>query len=135
MKKETFLDLLPQNFRHEKSFLIQNKLTDFKKLSKLKDYELNNIQKSSSLCTLNNLRKIRAIAIFKNELSISPNEAQLLLHCGISSVKSLSKLNPYELKQRIGRLERILRAKSGTNITLFTLKYWILKSNQICKSL
>ena len=135
MKKETFLDLLPQNFRHEKSFLIQNKLTDFKKLSKLKDYELNNIQKSSSLCTLNNLRKIRAIAIFKNELSISPNEAQLLLHCGISSVKSLSKLNPYELKQRIGRLERILRAKSGTNITLFTLKDWILKSNQICKSL
>ena len=134
MINEDFLDVLPQNFRHEKSFLIQNNLNDFKKLSKLKDYELNNIQKSSSLCTLNNLKKIRAIAMFKNELSIAPNESQLLLHCGISSVKSLSKFNPYELKQRIGRLERILRTKTGTKITLSVLKDWIHKSNQICKS-
>ena len=134
MTKESFLDVLPTNYRHEKSFLTKKNLDDFIKLSELKDFELSNIQKSSSLCTLNNLKKIRAIAIFKSKLSISPPEAYLLLHCGISSVKSLSILNPNELKERIGRLERILRTKTQTKITLSILKDWIKKANQIYKS-
>ena len=135
MKDENFLEVLPENFRHEKSFLIKNKLNDFKKLSKLSDSELNIIQKSYSLCSLNNLRKIRAIANFKNELSISPYESYLLLHCGIGSIKSLSILNPYELKDRIGRLERTLRTKTQTKITVPILKDWIKRANQICKSI
>ena len=135
MIDENFLEVLPENFRHEKSFLIKNKLDDFKKLSKLSDSELNIIQKSHSLCTLNNLRKIRAIANFKNELSISPYESYLLLHCGIGSIKSLSTLNPYELKERIGRLERTLRTKTQTKITIIVLKKWIKRANQICKSI
>ena len=135
MKEEKFLEVLPENFRHEKYFLIKNKLNDFKKLSQLTDSELNNIQTSYSLCTLNNLRKIRAIANFKNDLSITPYESYLLLHCGIGSIKSLSILNPYDLKERIGRLERSLRSKTQTNITLATLKDWIKRANQICKSI
>ena len=135
MINESFLEVLPENFRHEKSFLIKKKLDDFKKLSKLSDSELNIIQKSYSLCSLNNLRKIRAIANFKNELSISPYESYLLLHCGIGSIKSLSILNPYELKDRIGRLERTLRTKTQTKITVPILKDWIKRANQICKSI
>tara|TARA_Y100000991_G_scaffold92235_1_gene69648 strand:+ start:306 stop:710 length:405 start_codon:yes stop_codon:yes gene_type:complete len=133
--KENFLEVLPENFRHEKSFLIKNKLNDFKKLSRLTDSELNNIQNSYSLCTLNNLRKIRAIANFKNDLSLTPYESYLLLHCGIGSIKSLSILKPYDLKERIGRLERSLKTKTQTNITLSTLKDWIKRANQICKSI
>jgi len=132
--EEKFLEILPENFRHEKSFLIKNKLNDPNILSQLNDYELNNIQKSDSLCSLNNLRKIRAIAIFRNQLSITPNESYLLLHCGIGSIKSLSNLNPYELKARIGRLERSLRTKTQTKISFYTLKDWIKRANQICKS-
>ena len=135
MIEEKFLEVLPENFRHEKSFLIKNKLNDFKKLSKLTDSELNNIQNSYSLCTLNNLRKIRAIANFKNNLSITPYESYLLLHCGIGSIKSLSILNPYDLKERIGRLERSLRTKTQISITLPTLKDWINRANEICKSI
>ena len=135
MIEEKFLEVLPENFRHEKYFLIKNKLNDFKKLSQLSDFELNNIQKLYPLCTLNNLKKIRAIANFKTNLSITPYESYLLLHCGIGSIKSLSNLNPYDLKERIGRLERSLRTKTQTNITLSTLKDWIKKANQICKSI
>ena len=135
MIETKFLEILPENFRHEKYFLIKHKLNDSKKLSKLSDAEFNIIQKTYSLCTLNNLRKIRAIAIFTNELSISPHESYLLLHCGISSIKSLSTLNPYVLKERIGRLERILRTKTQTKITLPLLKDWIKKANNICKSI
>ncbi len=131
MEIKTFLDFLPSNFRHEKSFLIQKNLNDYKKLSNLSDLDINEIQRKSSLCTLNNLKKIRAIAIFKKEIGISPPEAYLLLHCGISSIKSLSLSTPYELERKIGRLERVLRVKTNTDITFTLLKKWIKRASQI----
>ena len=135
MESKTFLDFLPTNFRHEKSFFIQNNLTDFEKLSSLSDIDITEIQKKSSLCTLNNLKKIRTIAIFKKEIGISPSQAYLLLHCGISSIKSLSLSTPYELERKIGRLERILKVKNETDTTFTLLKEWIKKASQIDKSI
>jgi len=135
MESKTFLDILPNNFRHEKSFFVQNNLTDIEKLSNLSDLEINEIQRTYSLCTLNNLKKIRAIAIFKKEIGISPPQAYLLLHCGISSIKSLSLSTPYELERKIGRLERILRVKTETYITFSHLREWIKKASQIDKSI
>ena len=135
MELKKFLDFLPSNFRYEKSFFIQNNLTDFEKLSNLSESDINEIQRKSSLCTLNNLKKIRAIAIFKKEIAISPPKAYLLLHCGISSIKSLSISTPYELERKIGRLERTLRVKNETNTTFTHLKEWIKKAIQISKSI
>ena len=135
MRSKTFLEFLPTNFRHEKSFFIQNNQTDFERLSNLSDLDINEIQRKSSLCTLNNLKKIRAIAIFKKEIGISPPQAYLLLHCGISSLKSLSLTTPYELERKIGRLERILRVKNETDTTFKVLKEWIEKASQIYKSI
>ena len=135
MERKNFLDLLPTNFRHEKSFFIQNNINDFEKLSKLSDLDINEIQRKSSLCTLNNLKKIRLIAILKKEIGISPPQAYLLLHCGISSLESLSIATPYELERKIGRLERILRVKTETDTTFTLLKEWIKKASQIYKSI
>jgi len=135
MESKTFLDILPNNFRHEKSFFVQNNLTDFERLSNLSDLDINEIQRKSSLCTLNNLKKIRAIALFKKEIGISPPKGYLLLHCGISSIKSLSLSTPYELERKIGRLERTLRVKTNTEINLIILKKWITKAKQIYKSI
>ena len=135
MESKNFLDFLPTNFRHEKSFFIQNNLTDFGKLSNLSDSDINKIQRKSKLCTLNNLKKIRAIAIFKKEIAISPPEAYLLLHCGIGSIKSLSLSTPYELERKISRLERSLRVKTETDKTFILLKEWIKKASQINKSI
>ena len=135
MERETFLDFLPTNFRHEKSFFIKNNLSEFEKLSNLSDLDINEIQRKSPLCTLNNLKKIRAIAIFKKQIAISPPEAYLLLHCGIGSIKSLSLCTPYELEGRIGRLERILRVKTETNITFALLTKWIKRAKQISNSI
>ena len=131
MENKTFLDFLPSNFRHEKSFFIKNNLTDFEELSEISDLDINEIQRKSPLCTLNNLKKIRAIAIFKKEIGISPPEAYLLLHCGIGSIKSLSQSTPYELELKIGRLERGLRVKTKTNISFAILKKWIKRASQI----
>ena len=95
--------------------------------------EINKIQIISPLCTLNNLNKIKAIAIFKKEIEIPPSAAYLLLHSGVGSVKALSRLKPYELEQKIRRLERSLRIKTETNINISILKDWIKKSHQSCK--
>ena len=130
-----FLDLLPTNFRHEKSFFIQKNLDDVEKLSNLSDSDINDIQRESKLCTLNNLKKIRAIAIFKKEISISPPEAYILLHCGIGSIKSLSLATPYEIELKIGRLERSLRVKTQTAITFSLLKKWIKRAKEVHKSI
>ena len=135
MARKTFLDLLPTNFRHEKSFFIQQNILEYQELSDLSDLDLNQIQKKSPLCTFNNLKKIRAIAIFKREIGIPPPQAYLLLHCGISSIKSLSISTPYELERKIGRLERILRVKNETDTTFNLLKEWIKKASQIDKSI
>ena len=131
MDSKTFLDFLPTNFRHEKSFFIQKNIIDFEKLSNLSDFDIDKIQRNSPFCTLNNLKKIRAIAIFKKEIGISPPEAYLLLHCGIGSIKSLSLSTPYELECKIGRLERSLRVKTKSDITFTILKKWIKRANQI----
>ena len=135
MKSRTFLDFLPTNFRHEKSFFIQKNIIDFEKLSNLSDFDIDKIQRNSPFCTLNNLKKIRAIAIFKKEIGISPPEAYLLLHCGIGSIKSLSLSTPYELERKIGRLERTLRVKTETDTTFTLIKEWIKKASQIHKSI
>ena len=134
MEIKKFLDFLPTNFRHEKSFFIQNNLTDFEKLSDLSDLDIDDILRKSSLCTLNNLKKIRAIALFQKEIGITPPKAYLLLHCGISSIKSLALSTPYELERKIGRLERNLRIKTETGTTFTLLKEWIKKASQIYKS-
>ena len=134
MKIKNFLEFLPSNFRHEKSFFIKNNLTNFEELSNISDLDINAFQRKSPLCTLNNLKKIRAIAIFKKQIGISPPEAYLLLHCGIGSIKSLSLSTPYELERKIGRLERNLRVKTQTNITFVLLKKWIERANHIYNS-
>ena len=134
MGSKNFLDFLPTNFRHEKSFFIQNNLTNFENLSNLSDLDINEIQRKSPLCTLTNLKKIRALAIFKKEIAISPSQGCLLLHCGIGSIKSLSLCTPYELERKIGRLERSLRVKTETDITFTLLKKWIKRAKEIYNS-
>ena len=134
MESKTLFHSLPINFRHEKSFFTQHNFTDFKKLSSLTDLDIYKIQRKSPLCTLNNLKKIRAIAIFYKEIEISPPHSYLLLHCGIGSIKSLSLTTPYELKYKIGRLERSLRVKTEADINFILLKKWISRAKQVYKS-
>jgi len=47
MESKNFLDFLPTNFRHEKSFFFLYNLTDFEKLSNLSDLDINEIQRKS----------------------------------------------------------------------------------------
>ena len=131
MSKISDLEILPSNFRHEKEFLKSNNLNTWESIHKLNDMNISHLLQKKSLCTESRLKKIRAIALFIIELNLTPHQAYLLLHSGIGSLKTLSTLNPYSLKQKIGRLERRMGVRTQSDLNQKLLKDWIKKSKDL----
>ena len=131
MTKIRNLEILPLNFRHEKEFLKNNNLNTWECVHKLTDIQICQFLQQKSLCTESRFKKIRAIALFIIKLNLTPHQAYLLLHAGIGSLKTLSTLNPYSLKQKIGRLERRMGVRIQSEINQKSLKDWIRKSKDL----
>ena len=131
MTKIRDLETLPVNFRHEKEFLKNKNINTWESIHKLTDMQINHFLQEKSLCTDSRLKKIRAIALFIIELNLTPHQACLLLHAGIGSLKTLSTLNPYSLKQKIGRLERKMGVRTKSEINQKLLKDWIKRSKEL----
>ena len=131
MTKIRDLEILPVNFRHEKEFLKNKNLNTWESIHKLTDMQISHFLQQKSLCTESRLKKIRAIALFIIKLNLTPHQAYLLLHAGIGSLKTLSTLNPYSLKQKIGRLERRMGVRTRSEITQKSLKDWIKRSKDL----
>ena len=131
MTKIRDLEILPVNFRHEKEFLKNKNINTWESIHKLTDMQINHFLQEKSLCTDSRLKKIRAIALFIIELNLTPHQAYLLLHAGIGSLKTLSTLDPYSLKQKIGRLERKMGVRTKSEINQKLLKDWIKRSKEL----
>ena len=131
MTKIRDLEILPVNFRHEKEFLKNKNLNTWESIHKLTDMQISQFLQQKSLCTESRFKKIRAIALFIIELNLTPHQAYLLLHAGIGSLKTLSTLNPYSLKQKIGRLERKMGVRTKSEINQKLLKDWIKRSKDL----
>ena len=131
MNKISELEILPSNFRDEIEFLKNNDLNTWEKICNLNEIQTSQLLQQKSLCTESRLKKIKAIAIFIVKLKLTPHQAYLLLHAGIGSLKTLSTLNPYSLKQKIGRLERKMGVKTQSEINQKLLKDWIKRSKEI----
>jgi len=125
------LDILPVNFRHEKEFLKNNNLDSWESIHRLTDFQISQFLKKKSLCTGSRFKKIKSIALFIVKLNLTPHQAYLLLHAGIGSLKTLSELNPYSLKQKIGRLERKMGVRTQSEIDQKLLKDWIKRSKDL----
>ena len=131
MNKNCNFEILPTNFRHEKEFLKNNNLNNWESIHKLTDMQITHFLQQKTLCTQSRFKKIRAIALFVIELNLTPHQASLLLHAGIGSLKTLSTLNPYSLKQRINKLERRMRVRTKSDVNQKLLKEWIQKSKDL----
>ena len=125
------LEILPNNFRHEKEFLKNKNLNTWGSIHKLTDMQINHFLQQKSLCTESRFKKIRAISLFVIELNLAPHQAYLLLHAGIGSLKTLSTLNPHSLKQKIGRLERKMGVRTQSDINQKLLNEWIKRSKDL----
>ena len=104
--KDPFINL-PKNFNEEKKILLSLGINSW---TNLKDITNNNIFAitRNSLANERNLKRLRCIAMFICELDVSQQEAAILMHSGISSIKALASLTPQELFTKTGRLERLL---------------------------
>ena len=131
MSKISDLEILPSNYRHEREFLKSNNLNTWESIHKLNDMKISHLLQKKSLCTESRFKKIRAIALLIVELKLTPHQAYLLLHAGIGSLKTLSTLNPYSLKQKIGRLERRMGVRTQSDLNQKLLKDWIKKSKDL----
>ena len=128
MNQSNDLEILPINFRHEKDFLKNNNLNTWESIYKLTDIQISHFLQNKSLCTESRFKKIRAIALFIIKLNLTPHQAYLLLHSGVGSLKTLSRLNPDSLKRKIGRLERKMGVRTQLNLNQKLLKDWIKRS-------
>ena len=108
MIRENFLKSLPDNYRNEKIFLLKSGFNNWYQLSQLSDSLINGMIHKEPMCTESRLKKIRAISNLIIYLDISPGQAYILLHSGITSMKALSRLDPHTLERKIGRLNRKL---------------------------
>ena len=131
MTKIRDLAILPVNFRHEKEFLKNKNINTWESIHKLTDIQISHFLQQKTLCTESRLKKIKAIALFIVELNLKPHQANLLLHAGIGSLKTLSTLDPCSLKNKIGRLERGMGVKTQSDINLKLLKDWIKRSKDL----
>ena len=115
---------LSKNFSSEEEQLNHLGYKTWDSIKEIKDDEINKIA-STSRATVNNLRRLRGIALLVSDIDISKEHAALLLHAGIASCEVLAKLTPSELCKMTGRLERLLRTDREPEVDLETASRWI----------
>ena len=108
---------LPNFFKEEEKALLSRGIHSWISLMNLKDKEIFEIV-NCGLSTSRNLKRLRCIAMFVCELKIPQEEAALLMHSGIPSIKALAVLTPHDLIGKIGRLERLLSTQRESVINL-----------------
>ena len=108
MNNKLFLKNIPKSFYQEEKILLSNNIKTWDSLLSITDEEINNMI-YGTLGSIRNLKRLKCIAYFICTLNIELNEASLLMHSGLISNKSISRLSPQELVQKTGRFERILR--------------------------
>ena len=108
---------IPNNFKEEFRILNLNGYNTWASLRNLNDATIYKLIHGSK-CSLRNMMKIRCISCFIDDLGIHFSEASLLMHSGISSVKSLAQYSPEELLKKTSRLERNLKRNAPRTIDL-----------------
>ena len=127
INSKSYLKNLSQSFKEEEKSLLLKGINSWSSLKDLKDEDINEIVKNS-LSTSRNLRRLRCLAILINDLELRSEEAALLMHSGIATVKALAALTPQELLTSTGRLERLLNTGREPVVDLKKAHSWIQKA-------
>jgi len=120
---------LSSNFREEEKQLISEEITTWHSLRNLSNQKISHLVQNGRSTYLN-LQRLRGIAYLVDELSLTQENAALLIHAGISSASALANLTPQELIKRTGRLERQLYRCKKPTIDLKKASTWIKKAQK-----
>ena len=127
MKSEEIIKDIPENFKEEHKELVNEGINSWELINSLEEEKLYRIARQGR-STISNLKRLQGIASLVCDLKLSPANASLLLHSGISSVKALAEANPQEILRQTGRLERSLRTSRRPVVTLEKANQWIKKA-------
>ena len=111
------LNKLPENFRDEEKKLLQEGLSTWEEIKNLENKQIAALAENS-LCTIQNFNRLRGMASLICAIQISQQDAALLMHSGIASLKALAGLTPEQLVRQTGRLERQLIPNSKPSLEL-----------------
>tara|TARA_Y100001968_G_scaffold69255_1_gene60366 strand:- start:1130 stop:1552 length:423 start_codon:yes stop_codon:yes gene_type:complete len=129
LKNKQPIEKLPRNFEAEEKLLKEKGFNSWSSIMNIKDQEINDLVQNG-LGSIRNLKRLRCIAIFINEINLSLGDAALLMHSGIPSIEALAILSPQELLHKTGRLERLLNSGRTPVVNLKTANVWIEKAKK-----
>ncbi len=131
---KNFIDFkkLPISFKKESKALILLNLRTWESIKELKDSDIRMLA-SQYKGSIRNFNCIRCVSLFICELDFQQEEAFLLLHSGISSIKALSQTPPEQIKKKTQRLETILGTRRASQVSLQKASLWVKNAKRKLK--
>ena len=118
---------LTASFKKEETHLRKKGINTWNEIKILTDRDVFELVGEGS-GSLRNFRCLRCIAAFVCDLDIQQDEAALLMHSGIPSVKALAKSYPETIHIKVTRLENILGTNGSPKTSLKKIMQWINKA-------
>ena len=123
------INKLTASFKKEETHLFKKGIHTWNKIKALTDRDIFELV-GEGCGTNRNFRCLRCIATFICDLDIQQDEAALLMHSGIPSVKVLATSFPEKIHDKITRLEVILGTSDTPKTSLKKISQWINKAKE-----
>ena len=120
---------LTASFKKEETLLRKKGINTWNKIKALTDRDVFELVEEG--CgSIRNFRCLRCIATFICDLDLQQDEAALLMHSGIPSVKALANSYPEAIHTKVTRLETILGTSETPKTNLKKIIQWINKAKE-----
>ena len=118
---------LTASFKKEETHLRKKGINTWNEIKVLTDRDVFDFVEEG--CgSIRNFRCLRCIATFICDLDLQQDEAALLMHSGIPSVKALANSYPEAIHTKVTRLETILGTSETPKTNLKKIIQWINKA-------
>tara|TARA_B100001996_G_C18599247_1_gene569166 strand:- start:274 stop:669 length:396 start_codon:yes stop_codon:yes gene_type:complete len=120
---------LTASFKKEETLLRKKGINTWNKIKALTDRDVFELVEEG--CgSIRNFRCLRCIATFICDLDLQQDEAALLMHSGIPSVKALANSYPEAIHTKVTRLETILGTSETPKTSFKKIILWINKAKE-----
>ena len=120
---------LAASFKKEETHLRKKGINTWNEIKALTDRDVFELV-GKGCGSIRNFRCLRCIATFICDLDIQQDEAALLMHSGIPTVKALAKSYPEAIHIKVTRLETILGTTGSPKTSLKKIRQWINKAKE-----
>ncbi len=120
---------LTASFKKEETLLRKKGINTWNQIKVLTDRDVFELV-GKGCGSIRNFRCLRCIATFICDLDLQQDEAALLMHSGIPSVKALANSYPEAIHTKVTRLEIILGTSETPKTSFKKIIQWINKAKE-----